>query len=247
MPNIIRVAILEDHPLMIKGYESSLSTAPHISIVGTIRYGEDLSPMLAQQPIDLLLLDVQVPTSEKDRSVYPILSALPEIIEKYPALRVLVSSMHNDRTLIQAIIDKGASGYILKDDLKAMHDLETIITSIVYDDEIYLSEEAQLQLDKQRWKKTGEALLTPRQFEAISFCSAYPSKTIAQLAKLLNIENSTLRNLLHTSYVRLDVRSRGAAVEKARQLGLIPSNAALPSISELQRKSETENDTAVLH
>lgn len=245
MSYTIRVAILEDHPLMIKGYESSLSTAPHIEVVATTRYGEDLLPMLAQQPIDLLLLDVQVPTSETNRTIYPILSTIPKIIEMYPSLRVLVSSMHNDRALIQAIMDNGASGYILKDDLKAMRDLETIITSLVYDDQIYLSEETQMQLDKHRDKKPEEALLTPRQLDAILLCSAFPSKSTAQLAKQLNVANSTLRNLLSSTYLRLGVRSRGAAVEKARQLGLISSNVAPPSISDLQRQSDTDKQTAL--
>jgi len=245
MPYTIHVAILEDHPLMIRGYESSLSTAPHIVVVGTARYGEDLLPMLAQQPIDLLLLDVQVPTSEKDRTIYPILSAIPKIIERYPSLQVLVSSMHNDRTLIQAMMDRGASGYILKDDLKAIRDLETIITSIVYDDEIYLSDEAQTQLDRRVGEKTGEVLLTPRQLEAILLCGAYPSQSIAQLAKQLNVTNATLRTLLSSAYLRLGVHSRGAAVEKARQLGLISPSATPPSIGELQRQSDTDKQTTL--
>ncbi|MBI5052121.1 MAG: response regulator transcription factor [Chloroflexi bacterium] len=244
MMNTIHVAILEDHPLMIKGYESSLSTAPHITVVKTARFGEDLLPMLAQHAVDLLLLDVQVPTSEENRSVYPILAVIPKIMERYQSLQVLVSSMHNDRGLIQAFMENGASGYILKDDLKAMRDLETIITSIVYDDEIYLSEGAQFQVDKQRGKKTGATQLTTGQLKALSLCGAYPDKSITQLAKQLNVANSTVRNTLSTSYMRLGVRSRNAAVEKARRLGLIDSNTMSPIISELQRQPDAEKETA---
>lgn len=229
MLNTIQVAILEDHPLIIKGYESALATAPHITIIGTTQYGENLLPLLAQHPVDLLLLDIQVPTSQENHSIFPVLSLLPKIVEMYPSLQVLVASMHNDRALIQAIMDNGASGYILKDDLKAMRDLGKIITSIVCDGEIYLSEEAQLQLDKYQGRKNSKVLLTPGQLKALSLCGAYPNKSIAQLAKLLNVASSTLRNLLHASYIRLGVRSRGAAVEKARQRSLLSSNVAPPT------------------
>jgi DNA-binding NarL/FixJ family response regulator len=239
MQNMIRVAILDDHLMMIKGYESSLSTAPHIVVAGTARFGEELFPMLADKPADLLILDVQVPTSETNRSPYPILAAIPKLVQTYPELHILVSSMHNERALIQAIMDNGARGYILKDDLKAMRDLETIITAIVYDDEIFLSDEAQYQIDKQREKKLVEQLLTPRQVIALSVCGAYPSISTAQLAERLNVASSTVRNLLSGAYIRLGVRNRNAAVERARQLGLISANSTPPAINDLQPTNET--------
>ncbi|MBI5714124.1 MAG: response regulator transcription factor [Chloroflexi bacterium] len=86
--------------------------------------------------------------------------------------------------------------------------------------------------------------MTTGQLKALSLCGAYPDKSITQLAKQLNVANSTVRNTLSTSYMRLGVRSRNAAVEKARRLGLIDSNTMLPIISELQRQPDAEKETA---
>ena len=60
-----------------------------------------------------------------------------------------------------------------------------------------------------------------RQLEALSLCAAYPDATTAELAGMLGVAHSTLRNLLSGAYLRLNVRSRTAAVAKAKRLGLI--------------------------
>lgn len=238
MPDTIYVAILEDHPMVAKGYEASLSNSPHIKLVGTANCGDDLYPLLERHPVDLLLLDVEVPVSKENRSPFPVLAVLPKIIQAYPSLYVLAASMHNERSLIQAIMEQGASGYILKDDLKGMNELEAIITSIVNGGEIYISDEAHYELNKPRGKRKDVPVLTPRQLEAISLCSSYPNKSIAELGELLHVTDSTPRNLLHTAYARLGVRSRAAAVERARQLGLITPHPSPPSISDLQKEGE---------
>ena len=77
---------------------------------------------------------------------------------------------------------------------------------------------------------TGNELLTPRQLEVLSLCAAYPDASTSDLAQMMTISNSTVRNLLSSVYLRLGVHSRTAAVEKARERGLVtprpPSFAA---------------------
>jgi len=85
---------------------------------------------------------------------------------------------------------------------------------------IYLSQNAYMQ-----WRKrpTGSLSsgLSPRELEVISLCSAYPNDNTADLAKKMKITNSTVRNLLSSAYLKLEVNNRTAAVLKARQKGLI--------------------------
>jgi DNA-binding CsgD family transcriptional regulator len=66
-------------------------------------------------------------------------------------------------------------------------------------------------------------VLTPRQLEALTLCSAYPGQSGNILAKQMGITYSTFRNLLSTSYIRLGVSNRAEAILKARALGLITS------------------------
>jgi two-component system, NarL family, nitrate/nitrite response regulator NarL len=63
MDQPIRVAILDDHQAIIDGYLFRLANAADIQVAATLSYGEDLEPALEKEPVDVLILDVQVPTS----------------------------------------------------------------------------------------------------------------------------------------------------------------------------------------
>lgn len=215
----VRIAILDDHPSTVDGYLQRLQDVPQFEVVGTAAYGVELEPMLASHPAEVLLLDVNVPTSAENRNPYPILHAIPQLIQSYPDLTVLIISMLNDRHLIQGVMDAGASGYILKDDGAAWRELGAIIQSVAAGG-IYLSQEAHQQLLKRQPKGTDPAL-TFRQQEVLSLCCAYPDISTADLATKLNLRASTVRNLLSNAYLRLGARTRAGAIAKARELGLI--------------------------
>ncbi len=217
----IRLAILDDHQGIIDGYLYRFSSAPDIEVVTTLSYGEALEPFLAGSPVDVLILDVQVPSSPENLNPYPILYLIPRLLQIYPDLAVLVISMHAQRTLINAVMEAGASGYVLKDDQTSIRELPAIVRSVAGGG-IHLSQLAYQQLLK---RQTADQELTSRQLEALSLSAAYPDASTSELARAMNVANSTLRNLLSGAYMRLNVRNRTAAVAKARQMGLITPNS----------------------
>jgi DNA-binding NarL/FixJ family response regulator len=217
MPSKIRVAILDDHQSIIDGYTFRLSSSPEIEVVASAMYAERLEPLLAEHSVDVLLMDIGVPESEDNPNPYPILNILPKILQSYPNLTVIIISVYNHGTLIRTVVEAGASGYILKDDHEAIQKLDSIVQSIS-EGGVYFSQPAYQSLMKRLPK---EPLLSPRQLEALSYCATYPEATASELAKKMCVANSTIRNLLSKSYLRLKVSNRAAAVSKARQLGLI--------------------------
>jgi DNA-binding NarL/FixJ family response regulator len=224
MTEKIHVAILDDHQGIIDGYHFRLNNAPDIEVVATIGYGEELEPMLAQYPVDLLLLDVSVPTSLENRNPYPILFMIPKLLRLYPNLTILVVTMHAQRTLIKAVLESGATGYVLKDDQASIKELPSIIRMMVGGG-IHLSQTAyQLVIKPQGYDL--DQPLNARQLEALSLCAAYPDASTADLANRMSVEGSTLRNLLSGAYLKLGVRSRAAALVKARQMELITPEAS---------------------
>jgi DNA-binding NarL/FixJ family response regulator len=128
--------------------------------------------------------------------------------------------MFNQAGLIKAVMDAGASGYILKDDLATLQKIGEVITTVAQGG-IHLSKVAYQKLFN---KLPQDSQLTQRQSEVLSLCAAYPEETSAALAARLGVENSTLRNLLSNAYLQLGVRTRLAAISKARTLGLITPN-----------------------
>jgi DNA-binding NarL/FixJ family response regulator len=219
MTKKIRVMILDDHQSIVDGYLFRLGKTPEIEVVGTLGFGEDLERMLEKNPTDVLLLDVSVPISSSNRNPYPILHVIPKLLELYPNLAILVISMLAERGLIRAIMEVGASGYILKDDQSTIQDLGNVVVSVA-NGGVYFSQRAYQFFLNQHAQKTDD-LLTPRQLEVISLCAAYPNLLTNQLAEKMAVSNSTVRNLLSGAYVRLAVSNRAAAIAKARELGVI--------------------------
>jgi len=227
MQTTVRVTILDDHQSIVDGYTSRLSKVPQIEVVATLAYGEDLEPSLQKHTTDVLILDVNVPLSNENPNPYPILHIIPDLLQRYPDLAILVISMHAERGIIRAVMESGASGYILKEDRGTIQELGSVILSVV-NGGIYLSERAQNTYMKNR-DAAREEPLTGRQMEVLSLCAAFPDRTTSELAHMMSVANSTVRNLLSGAYLRLGVRTRAAAIAKARQLGLItPDSPALP-------------------
>jgi two-component system, NarL family, nitrate/nitrite response regulator NarL len=215
----VRVAILDDHQSIIDGYIYRLSSTPEIEVVATANFGEELESVLNKNHADVLLLDLSVRTSPDNPNPFPILYLVPKLLQKFPNLSVLIISMFAEPGLMRSIIEAGASGYVLKDDQSAFRELGNIVLSVAHGG-IFFSKKAH-SLYMQADALNGSDLLTPRQMEVISLCAAYPDASTSDLAQMMNVSNSTVRNLLSSLYLRLSVHSRTAAVEKAREIGLI--------------------------
>jgi DNA-binding NarL/FixJ family response regulator len=115
-------------------------------------------------------------------------------------------------------MEAGANGYILKDDRATLVDLANVVLTIA-NGGIHFSQKAhQLILNYQL--QSGEAL-SSRQLEALSLCAAYPDDLVTELSKEMSIAPSTFRNLLSGAYIKLNVRTRAAAIAKAQSLGII--------------------------
>ena len=221
MENKIQVIILDDHQSIVDGYLFRLNKVPEIEVVATLSYGDELEPALKEHPVDVLILDVEVPSSPENQNSYPILHTIPKLLQLYPNLAILVISMHNEPSLIRAIVEAGAAGYILKSDSSKIQELGKWILSLVNGDPCF--SDKVLRVFPGRIHKP----FTSRQLEALSLCAAYPNSKTAELAAKMKIANSTLRNLLSTVYLKLGVQTRAAAIAKARQMGIITPDSAL--------------------
>jgi len=217
MSQPIKVAIVDDHQTIIDGYVARLNPEPDISVVATTRYGDQLPAILGEHRPDVLILDVNVPTSAESDNPYPILHEIRRSHEAYPNMAILVISMHASRALVRAAIAAGAGGYLLKEDYRNLTNLASIVRATAGGSVIY-SRKAQEYLTQSPEERE---LLTGRQQEVLSILAANPAMTSLELAQRLGVTDSTVRNLLSVTYSRLKVSNRTEAILKARQLGLI--------------------------
>jgi two-component system nitrate/nitrite response regulator NarL len=218
-PKKISVTILDDHQSIIDGYLFRLGKVPEIEVIATLAFGDELEPALQKQVPDVLILDINVPTDADNHNPFPILHLIPKLLSLYPGLNILIISMLLERSLIRAVMEAGANGYILKDDRDTINDLGNVILSAASGG-IYFSPKAYQLLKKQPIGQEPEAL-SPRQLEVLSICASQPDMLTAEIARTMALSNSTVRNLLSGAYVKLGVRTRAAAIAKAQSLGLI--------------------------
>jgi DNA-binding NarL/FixJ family response regulator len=178
--------------------------------------------MIANNNVDVLLLDISVPNSAVDANQFPVLHVIPRLLHQYPKLNILVISMFTQPVLIEALVDVGISGYIFKDDQASIQQLDKIVRKIA-NSGIYFSEGAY------KIGKRHDSILTARQLEALSLCASSPDGDTMALAGKLGITGSTMRNLLSSAYLRLGVRTRAAAIARANQLGILPTASEFPT------------------
>lgn len=215
-----KVVILERYQLSLDGYNFRLENDPNIEISGEFLFVEDFETHTFNEAFDLLICGIDVPISRENPNPYPIISFLDKVKIRYPQLKILVISYINLPQLTCMLTKKQLDGFILKNDQQAIQNLAKIV-DLICSGGVYFSKEIQKDL----MEPDCSNLLTPRQYEILMLCASNPDEDTANLAHSLHISDSTLRNILSQIYKKLDVRTKAAAIIKARRLGIIPSDS----------------------
>ena len=105
---MIRVLLVDDHPLVLDGINACLSSEPDIEVVGQANNGLEALELAEALTPDVVLMDVSMPVMNG-------LEATKELKMRFPDFRVLILSMHENREYILQLIQSGAAGYVLKD------------------------------------------------------------------------------------------------------------------------------------
>ncbi len=106
--NSVKVAIVDDHPMVAEGIQSLLENFDDITVVGTVTNGREAVDTLPELKPDVILMDLNMPEIGG-------LAATEMLLERDPDLRILVLSMHDSPEYISTALSHGAMGYVLKD------------------------------------------------------------------------------------------------------------------------------------
>ncbi|MBI2332244.1 MAG: response regulator transcription factor, partial [Chloroflexi bacterium] len=99
----VRVLLADDHTVVRAGLRNALEVLPNLEIVGEVGNGVELMDAVSRMSIDLLVMDASMPDFE------PI-SAVQQIREKHPGIKILVVSAHNDEAYVVGLLKAGANG-----------------------------------------------------------------------------------------------------------------------------------------
>lgn len=104
----IQLAVVDDHNLFRKGMISILQQVPDFEVVMEAVNGQEFLDKLQNQPIDVVLMDLQMPVLDGIKTT--------EIVRaKFPDVKVVILSMQDEDQFVLHLMEIGANGYLLKD------------------------------------------------------------------------------------------------------------------------------------
>jgi DNA-binding NarL/FixJ family response regulator len=208
---MIRVLIVDDHPVVHDGVAAVLNTTPDIRLVQAVETAEEAVAALPQTTPDIVLLDIRLRGADG-------LSALGVLLAARRGLRVIVFSAYDLDDYVFGAIRAGARGYVLKGAAGA--ELVAAIRK-VYAGESYLSPSLSAKLvDQMQARAHGSRLLTSRQMMVLRLMAAGQSNR--EIAESLAITERTVKFHVTAILNKIGADNRTQAVALASRRGILP-------------------------
>jgi DNA-binding NarL/FixJ family response regulator len=207
---MIRVFIVDDHPVVIEGIHSLLMNEKDIAWVGQAMNAQSCLGFFVNNTADVVLMDISMPGMDG-------VELCGVMKEKYPGIFILGLSTFNQGLYIKKMMENGASGYILKNSSK-----EELIRAIhvVHDGGIYFSGEAgQALAEYQKSSKTELPVLTPREKEILELIAE--GFTNPQIAEKIFLSQFTVDSHRKNLLAKLNVKNTASLIRLAVERKLI--------------------------
>ena len=211
---VIKLLIVDDHPVVRHGLKSMLSRVEDILVVGE---ADNVTLALEQTAAlhpDVILLDIRMPGPAS-------LHFIPRLKEAHADAKILVLTVYDNDEYLFTAFQKGASGYLLKNvspqeltsAIRAVHAGKRVVAATLVNGTLRqfeaLAKEKALELSGLSGHEIGMLKLVAE------------GATNKEIAEMEHWSEATVRRTLSDIFRKLGVHSRAAAVAKAIQTGLI--------------------------
>ncbi len=209
-----RVLIADDHAIVRAGLRALLVEAAAFDLVGEASGGYEAIELVEKTKPDVLILDLSMPDLDG-------ISVTRKVKPRFPDLKILILTLHEDEALLKEAIKAGAAGYILKRaaESELISAIRVILRGDLYVDPSMirgLIEESPTSPGKQEIQSEP---LTPRETKVLKLI--VEGYTNRQIGQELNISIRTVEGHRANISDKLGLHSRVELVRYARQHGLI--------------------------
>jgi two-component system capsular synthesis response regulator RcsB len=216
--NKIRVAVADDHPIVLAGIKSILLDAPDIDILFQADNIKSLLAKIREEPVQVLVCDYEFEDDENADG----LNLLRRLIQVVPDTRVLFLSSHSATHIVSTALANGAAGFIgkskadfavLAEAIRRVHVGETYIPASIASAIL-----SNVFSTKPR-QTAGIEALSPRELEVVRLICA--GNSITEVAQRLCRSAKTISNQKNAAMKKLAVRNDVELTKAARDLGII--------------------------
>lgn len=203
----VKIAITDDHQLILQGFESLLENEKEIQLVGKYASAQETLDNINQDAPDVLLLDINLPDING-------IDLCKTLLQTYPDLKVIALSNFDETSFVKRILNNGAQGYLLKN--TNSQELVAAISRVLQG-EIYLQKDIEKKLlNKSLGKTSSNSLitkLTRREKEVL--LGIYEELTTPEIADKLFISPKTVETHRMNLMSKLNARNIAGLIKVA--------------------------------
>ncbi|WKK60813.1 response regulator transcription factor [Corynebacterium sp. P3-F1] len=215
----MRVLLADDQPMLLSALTTILNTQPDIQVVAIASNGEEAVEQVKTVNIDVAVLDIRMPVLDG-------ISAARHILPLGP--KVIMLTTFDDDELVQAAIEAGVHGFLLKDAEPDV--LADSVRTVARGESVLASGVTGRVLEWVRdgvdrgnalsvFERQALSLLTPREVEVLAEIGAGANN--AEVAQRLFIAETTVKTHVKSLLAKLGARDRVALVLVAQRAGLV--------------------------
>ncbi|MES2703295.1 MAG: response regulator transcription factor [Bacteroidota bacterium] len=211
MSTKIRVALADDHEIVMNGVKGIISGFEGMEVILTGSNGQELYQKILASDIlpDIVVTDISMP-------VWDGYETLEAVKKKWPGIKVLILTMHKHELAVIKMFRSGANGFLLKN--SPPQELQKALQSI-YETGLYFSEVASSNLYHRLQHSNVMPSLTEKEVTLLKYC--HTDLTYKGIADKMGISERSVAGYRTTLFHKLDVNSRAGLVVCAIKMGLV--------------------------
>lgn len=212
----VRILLADDHTVMRAGLRALLERQPNLEVVGEADDGRQTVELAASLVPDVVVVDIAMPNLNG-------VEATRQMVNKQPAISVVILSMYSDETYVMRALKAGARAYLLKD--SAVTDLIRAIEAVSQGKSFFSPKISRILAEdyvralKQKGSVDTYELLTTREREIFQLLAE--GRTNKEVATNLNISLYTVETHRRRILQKLNLHSSAELVLYAVRKGII--------------------------
>lgn len=212
----VRIALVDDHAVVRQGYRRLIDSEPHAPQLRVVAEHADADAANAwllradREAVDVLVLDLAMPGRDG-------LDFARRCAARWPALRVLVFTMHDHASMVQRALDAGVAGYITKTSSPEV--LIDSLRRVARGEPRVLSPDVAALCGADVAPAPPHANLSAREFDVMRMLIA--GHALDHIARSLHLSPKTVSNLQTSVRAKLGVRNAVELLRYAQQHELL--------------------------